>query len=265
MASKNSRPKDNNAPKRPPSAYLLFCKDRRGELKSQHPDWKMVEITKALANSWKNVESDVKQRYEGQANAAKAEYQQTVEEYRQTESYKKYVKEVERWKKDKAETLAKKKLEKDRNLDKDDIKSRISEFFVKYHDTIAKSKYPRMAVGSQYGSAVYKAAVWVTGTFTDDGNFDAALQGFYCLAIKKPNIRMMDFSDGGPHYEINHEFPDEIERLLSKIEDFDSKYDRKLLKKLYQAMEKYRGIWKPYSMADGIAEFVKEFKNKFEF
>lgn len=54
--SSNKTPKTDPAkPKRPVSAYALFCTAHRDEVKKANPSAKATEITKALATAWKTL------------------------------------------------------------------------------------------------------------------------------------------------------------------------------------------------------------------
>lgn len=61
-------------PKRPPSAYLLFCNETREATKTANPETPMVDIQKILAENWKKVSEDEKARLQSQADVFGAEY-----------------------------------------------------------------------------------------------------------------------------------------------------------------------------------------------
>eukprot|EP00494_Astrolonche_serrata_P012757 UN12865 len=44
--------KDQNAPARNKSSYILFCNDRREQARSDNPEASMVEISKILGALW---------------------------------------------------------------------------------------------------------------------------------------------------------------------------------------------------------------------
>jgi hypothetical protein len=73
--------KDSNAPKRPLSAYILFCKDHREAIKSKNPNYKVTDITKALGEMWKNVSDKKKKEYEEKASVDKARYAEEMADY----------------------------------------------------------------------------------------------------------------------------------------------------------------------------------------
>lgn len=47
--------KDPNAPKRPMSAFLLFSTEKRVQVKMEHPDWKLIDLSRHLAMLWKGM------------------------------------------------------------------------------------------------------------------------------------------------------------------------------------------------------------------
>lgn len=49
---KEKKPKDLNAPKRPPSAYLLFQNEVRGSVKGEHPDMPYSQILAEISKLW---------------------------------------------------------------------------------------------------------------------------------------------------------------------------------------------------------------------
>lgn len=52
---KEKKPKDPNAPKRPPSAYLLFQNDVRESIRQANPGMPYKEILSVIANRWKDL------------------------------------------------------------------------------------------------------------------------------------------------------------------------------------------------------------------
>lgn len=47
--------KDPNAPKRPPSAYLLFQNAVRATVKQDHPDWTNHEVLAEVSKRWADL------------------------------------------------------------------------------------------------------------------------------------------------------------------------------------------------------------------
>ena len=60
---KNSKEKEKTT-KKAANSYLLFCKERRTALHAQNPDKTSREITKILAEEWKNLSADEKNKYQ---------------------------------------------------------------------------------------------------------------------------------------------------------------------------------------------------------
>ncbi|KAH0511213.1 High mobility group protein B1 [Microtus ochrogaster] len=59
--------KDPNAPKRPPSAFFLFCSEYRPKIEGEHPGLSMGDVAKTLGEMWNNTAADEKQPYEKKA------------------------------------------------------------------------------------------------------------------------------------------------------------------------------------------------------
>ncbi|QPH01314.1 hypothetical protein C2857_005513 [Epichloe festucae Fl1] len=79
---------DENAPERPPSAYVLFSNKMRDDLKSQNLTF--TEIAKLVGENWQSLQPVEKVFFESQANAAKERYHQQLAEYKKTPEYRKY-------------------------------------------------------------------------------------------------------------------------------------------------------------------------------
>ncbi|KAG5926240.1 hypothetical protein E4U42_003501 [Claviceps africana] len=79
---------DENAPERPPSAYVLFSNKMRDDLKSQSLTF--TEIAKLVGENWQSLQPADKEIYENQANAAKEKFHQQLAEYKKTSNYQKY-------------------------------------------------------------------------------------------------------------------------------------------------------------------------------
>lgn len=80
---------DDNAPERPPSAYVLFSNKMREDLKSQNLTF--TEIAKLVGENWQNLNASEKEAYESQANADKEKYHRDLMEYKKTADYRKYM------------------------------------------------------------------------------------------------------------------------------------------------------------------------------
>ncbi|XP_008827462.1 high mobility group protein B4 [Nannospalax galili] len=77
------RKRDPQAPRRPPSSFLLFSLDHYAQLKRENPNWSVVQVAKATGKMW-SLTSDVeKQRYAQTAAILRAKYFKEMEAYRQ--------------------------------------------------------------------------------------------------------------------------------------------------------------------------------------
>ena len=59
--------KDPNAPKRPPSAFVLFCSEYHPKIKGEHPGLSTGDTAKKLGEMWSNTAAEDKQPYEEKA------------------------------------------------------------------------------------------------------------------------------------------------------------------------------------------------------
>lgn len=96
---------DENAPERPPSAYVIFSNSMRSILKCEPRDLtsclemredlkgrslSFTEIAKLVGENWQTLSPAEKEPFEAQAFAQKEKYTIELAEYRQTENYKIY-------------------------------------------------------------------------------------------------------------------------------------------------------------------------------
>lgn len=79
---------DENAPERPPSAYVLFSNRMREELKGRSLSF--TEIAKLVGENWQNLNPVEKEPYELQAQAIKEKYLTDLLEYKKTPEHKRY-------------------------------------------------------------------------------------------------------------------------------------------------------------------------------
>jgi len=79
---------DENAPERPPSAYVIFSNKMREELKGRNLSF--TEIAKLVGENWQNLSPGEKEPYEQQAFSAKEKYNNELAEYKKTIHYKEY-------------------------------------------------------------------------------------------------------------------------------------------------------------------------------
>ncbi|KAL2772902.1 high mobility group protein B4 isoform 2, partial [Daubentonia madagascariensis] len=79
---KKRRKRDPQAPRRPPSSFLLFCQDHYAQLKRENPNWSVVQVAKATGKMWSLTTDVEKQPYEQRAALLRAKYQEELEVYR---------------------------------------------------------------------------------------------------------------------------------------------------------------------------------------
>lgn len=77
-------------PKRPQSAYFMFCGEKRSEIQKENPDLKMGDIAKKMAEAWKTIEAGVKKGYEQKYQEEKKEYDKLYDEYKNSDKRKMY-------------------------------------------------------------------------------------------------------------------------------------------------------------------------------
>jgi hypothetical protein len=77
--------KDPNAPKQPPTAYLIFCSENRAKVKAENKDLSMIEVTKKLSEQWRALDDDGKQKYNQMAAQQKAEYEKKMQIYKKSQ------------------------------------------------------------------------------------------------------------------------------------------------------------------------------------
>ena len=78
---KEKKLKDENAPKRPKSAFLFFAEKKRAEIREEQPDLKMTEVSKVIGERWKEVTPESKAKYVKKAEKDKERYQEELNDY----------------------------------------------------------------------------------------------------------------------------------------------------------------------------------------
>lgn len=81
-ATREKRLKDPDAPKRPKTTYLLFCGDKRDDVKRKNKEMKATEITKKLGEMWKALSEDKKAKYKKIYEEDKARYDEEMKDYK---------------------------------------------------------------------------------------------------------------------------------------------------------------------------------------
>jgi len=74
--------KDPNAPKKPLSAFMFFCKDKRPEVVKEHPKEGVTDIAKHLGKAWKKITATEKKKFEAMAEKDKARYAKDMKKYK---------------------------------------------------------------------------------------------------------------------------------------------------------------------------------------
>lgn len=87
VKKKSSRKKkDPDAPKRPLSGYMYFSNEYREVVRSENPSINFGQVSKILAEKWKNLGLDDRKPYEEMADNDKKRYQKEKDVYSKKES-----------------------------------------------------------------------------------------------------------------------------------------------------------------------------------
>lgn len=111
---------DENAPERPPSAYVLFSNKMREDLKGQNLTF--TEIAKLVGENWQNLTRDEKEPFERQAHEAKERYNRELAEYKKTAEYRKYCDYLHEFRKRQAAQLQEKDVSKRLKTESDSMR-----------------------------------------------------------------------------------------------------------------------------------------------
>ena len=68
--------------KRPPNGYILYCLEKRKELRVLHPDLPNIEISRMLGDNWKSLDESERRPYKEKAKALQADFKQQNPDYR---------------------------------------------------------------------------------------------------------------------------------------------------------------------------------------
>jgi len=69
-------------PKRPRSAYILYCAEKRNEAKADHPDAKPAELMKILGDLWNQLPAPKKAEFTEKAKEDKQRYTDQMKDYK---------------------------------------------------------------------------------------------------------------------------------------------------------------------------------------
>jgi hypothetical protein len=72
--------KKKSKAKRAPSGYIIFCGDKREEVKAENPEMKATEITKELGRLWKELSQEEKDEYNQRSKEISAELKSQSED-----------------------------------------------------------------------------------------------------------------------------------------------------------------------------------------
>ena len=79
---------DENAPERPPSAYVIFSNQVREQLRPMKLSF--TKIAKTVGEKWQGLVPEEKEPYESQATAAKETYNAKMAKYKRTPQFAEY-------------------------------------------------------------------------------------------------------------------------------------------------------------------------------
>ncbi|KAG9269389.1 high mobility group protein B2-like isoform X2 [Astyanax mexicanus] len=82
MGKMGRKKKDPNAPKRPPSAFFIFCSEHRPAVKSEHPNLTIGEIAKKLGEKWSKLSTKDRSPFDQKAVLLREKYEKEVAAYR---------------------------------------------------------------------------------------------------------------------------------------------------------------------------------------
>ena len=83
-----SKAKDPNAPRRPVTPFVLYCKDERPKVRRELKNFKNgPEMVKELAMRWKRLEEKVREGYKEKAAAERRTYNQAMLEYKPSQEF----------------------------------------------------------------------------------------------------------------------------------------------------------------------------------
>ncbi|KAH0785093.1 HMG box family protein [Histomonas meleagridis] len=68
--------------KRPPNGYILYCLEKRTELRGLHPDLPNVQISRMLGDNWKALDESERRPYKEKAKALQADFKQKCPDYK---------------------------------------------------------------------------------------------------------------------------------------------------------------------------------------
>jgi len=86
---KKRQKKDKDAPKRGLSAYILFCNDKRPELRKKYPDESITQLASRLGKAWGKLSDSDKKPFNKEAEKDKERYEKEMKKYEKKKKEKK--------------------------------------------------------------------------------------------------------------------------------------------------------------------------------
>merc|ERR1719273_1989691 len=83
--------KDENAPKRAASAYMLYAASVRSKIVKENPDMEVTDVMREQSVWWKSLSEDDQQKWKTKAAAGKKKYETQVARYMKTADYQNHV------------------------------------------------------------------------------------------------------------------------------------------------------------------------------
>ena len=168
-AAKKKKLKDPEAPKKPATAFFLFCKDERPRVVEMLGTKLIGPVAVELSKRWANVDQEAKANWDAMAKVEKSKYEEQKEKYRPSEEFLLAAAAHE-------EKQAKKELKGDPNK----IREKMSQYF-----TFLLSSWTKMALARPELSAqVVQQEVWLQWSTGGGKGSGAKLKG---KKMKDPN------------------------------------------------------------------------------
>merc|ERR1719225_787745 len=97
-ATKKPFGRDDNAPKKAPSAYQLYSASVRSQIVKENPDMAVTEVMKEQSVWWKALSDSDQQKWKTKAAAGKKQYEAKVARYMKTSDFQKHVEARDKYK-----------------------------------------------------------------------------------------------------------------------------------------------------------------------
>jgi hypothetical protein len=80
--------RDPDAPKPVKNAFILFCSEKRAEVKEEEPDMKPTDITKKLGEMWREMDDEDKEEFQEKVKKDKERFENEMEEYEPKDGFR---------------------------------------------------------------------------------------------------------------------------------------------------------------------------------